>query len=84
MTLQTIKQAIDALTPQERRELRAYLDAQLTEPAPHDLPIEERIRQLDAAAAKIRADLTDREWTEAERAMNAEYIEPWDESEWTG
>lgn len=81
MTLQEMKEAIDHLSPEERAELRAYLDEQ-AHLAPHLLPPEERIRRLDAAAKAISEGLTDAEWDEIEKAMNEEYIEPWDESEW--
>ena len=83
MTLQELIKAVDQLSPQERAELHAYLDPRKaqTRPAPALSP-DERIRQLDEAAKAIREGFTDAEWEEVEQAMNAEYIEPWDESEW--
>jgi DNA-binding GntR family transcriptional regulator len=84
MNLQQVKEAIDRLTPEELRELRAYLaERETMPPAQHDLPPEERARRLDEAFIKMREGLTSEQLEEIVAAMNEEYIEPWDESEWT-
>jgi hypothetical protein len=79
MTLDEIKQAIKQLSPEEFTELQAYIEFR----RPHPLPPEERIRRMEAAAAFIRETMTPEQLEEAIAAMNAEYIEPWDEDEWT-
>ncbi len=78
MTLQELFRAVDRLSPDERAELRTYIDQQPDVPA-HETPVEERIHKMDEAARMIRESLTDEEWDEIERAMNDEYIEPIDE-----
>jgi hypothetical protein len=59
--------------------LQAYIQLR----QPHPLSPEERIRRLNAAAAFIRETMTPEQLDEAIEAMNEEYIEPWDEDEWT-
>ncbi len=82
-SLEEVIKAVDQLSPEERAELRAYLDRRDAEsPPPHTLSPEERIRRLDEAARAIREGFTDEEWTEIEKAMNEEYIEPFDEDMW--
>ncbi len=84
MNLQEVIKVVDQLSPEERAELRAYLDQHEAQWLPvHKLSAEERIRRLDEAAKAIREGFTDAEWEKVEKAMNEEYIEPWDESEWT-
>ena len=79
MTFDEVLQAVDLLSEEERHQLRQYLD-KLSIGIAHT--IEERIRQMDAAAAAIREDLTPSQLAEMTAAMNEEYIEPWNESEW--
>lgn len=82
--LNDIVNMLDALTPEELRELKMQVDELLeagVESVRGATP-EERIRQLEAAAAAIREGVSDEEWAQIERDMNDEYIEPWDESEW--
>ena len=81
-TLQEVIQAVEQLSPEERAELRAYLDRHEAE-APPTLSPEERARKLDEAFARLREGLTQEQLDEMTAAMNEEYIEPWDESEWT-
>ncbi len=72
-TLQDVKKAIDRLSPEERRELREYLEQResIEQPA-HELSPEERIRRLDAAAQAIREGMTQAELDDMLEAMNAE------------
>jgi len=84
VNLQEMKNAVDQLSPGDLRELRQHLEKRESEiKARHDLSPEDRIRRLDKAARAIRAGFTDVEWDDVEKAMNEEYIEPWNESEWT-
>lgn len=84
LNLQEVKKAIDHFSPQELHELHDYLEKRalqiLTQ---HPLSPEERIRRLDETAKAIHDAFTEAEWEVVEKAMNEEYIEPWDESEWT-
>jgi DNA-binding ferritin-like protein len=87
MTLQDLMQAIDYLSKQELHQLRQYIDERekeqekQTHPARGATP-QERVRRLQAAAAAIREGLTREELDEMTAAMNAEYIEPFDEDVW--
>ncbi len=83
MTLQDVKQAVDRLSPGERRKLREYLaQRESTEQPVLELTPEERIRRLDAAVEALREGLTQQELDEMTEAMNTEYIEPIDEDQW--
>ena len=83
MTLQDVKKAIDHLSPEERRELREYLEQrESNEPSAPVLSPEERIRRLDAAVETIRAGLSQADLDDMTAAMNAEYVEPFDEDVW--
>jgi uncharacterized protein YeeX (DUF496 family) len=83
MTLQDVKKAIDNLSPEERRELREYLERrESSEPFAQVLSPEERIRRMDAAVETIRAGMSQAELDDMTAAMNAEYIEPFDEDVW--
>ena len=74
MTLQEMMKAVDRLSPEERAQLRVYIDQQKTPPMPvSTLSPEERIRRLDEAAKAIREGFTDAGWEAIERDMNAEY-----------
>ena len=84
MTLQELFKTIDRLSPEERAQLRAYLDQhEAHTPSARTLSPEERARKLDEALTQLREGLTSEQIDEMTEAMNAEYIEPWDESEWT-
>jgi uncharacterized membrane protein len=81
MTLTDLMQAVDKLSPEDKRKLREYLDQE--EPHPfQNLTGEERARRLEAAAAKIREGLTPEQLDEMTRAMNEEYIESVDDGIW--
>jgi uncharacterized protein YeeX (DUF496 family) len=83
LTLQDMKKAIDQLSPEERRELREYLDQrESTEHAIRTLTAEERIQQMDSAVKAIREGMTQAELNVMIDDMNAEYIEPVDLDEW--
>jgi uncharacterized alpha-E superfamily protein len=84
LNLQEVKEAVDHFSPEELYELREHLEKRAVEILTvHRLSPEERIRRLDEAAKAIREDFSDAEWEAVEKAMNEEYIEPWDEAEWT-
>ena len=68
-----MKQAIDKLSPEERAELRDYIDQQSTSSL-HAGTMD--VDKLLQAARKIRDGITDEEWTEITEAMSEEYIEP--------
>ena len=73
MTLQDVLRAVDRLSPEELRQLRSYLDQLEGAIAPaHELPPEERIRRMDAAAEAIREGMTPAELAAMTDAMNAE------------
>jgi len=83
MNLQEVMKAIDHFSPEELHELRAYLDRHEAQNLPPcALSPEERARRLDEAFAQLREGLTPEQLDEMTNAMNEEYIEPWDESEW--
>lgn len=85
LDLQEVKKAVDQFSPEELYELREHLEKRAAEMMiQKQLSPEERIRRLDEAAQAIREGFTDAEWLAVEQAMNEEYIELWDESEWTG
>ncbi|MBK8022739.1 MAG: hypothetical protein IPK19_15230 [Chloroflexi bacterium] len=76
LNLQEVKAAVDHLSPDERAELRAYLDqgeVRVLRAGTMD------VDALLEAARQIREGFTDEEWEEVERAMNEEYIEPVDD-----
>lgn len=78
LNLQEVKEAVDYLSPEERAELRAYLDEREAEKTKLRAGTMDIDALLEAARA-IREDFTDEEWQEVERAMNEEYIEAVDE-----
>lgn len=83
LNLEEVKNAIDHFSTEELHELRDHMEKRIVEIlTQHPLPPDERIRRLDEAAHAIREGFTQEEWEAVERAMNEEYIEPWDESEW--
>jgi hypothetical protein len=83
MTLQDVMKVVDRLSPEELRELRQYIEQREGIPWPaQELTPEERIRRLDAAVEAIREGMTQAELDDMTAAMNAEYIEPFDEDVW--
>jgi uncharacterized protein YeeX (DUF496 family) len=83
MTFQDVIKAVDALSPEELRQLRAYIDQREGIDRPvHSLSPEERIRRMKTAAAAIREGMTKEQLDEMIEDMNAEYIEPVDEDIW--
>lgn len=83
MTLQEIKEAVDRLRPDELRELREYLDQRESiERTGQELSPVERARRLNEAFDQLREGLTEQQLKEITDAINAEYIEPFDEDEW--
>jgi hypothetical protein len=83
MTLQDVIKAVDQLSPEELRELREYIEQREGTHSPvQALTPGERIRRLDAAVEAIREGMTQAELDEMTVAMNAEYIEPFDEDLW--
>ncbi len=79
MNLQEVKEAVDHLSPEERAELRSYLDEQTVQ---EEAPLKAGTMNVDAlleAAKAIREGFSDEEWEAIEQAMNEEYIEPVDE-----
>jgi hypothetical protein len=84
MNLRDVIKVVDQLSPEELRELRDYINQREAQTSSEPvLSPEERIRRLDEAAKAIREGLTEEEWKQIENDMNAEYIEPWDEAEWS-
>jgi hypothetical protein len=84
MSLQEAIKVVEQLSPEELRQLRAYLDER--EANTHielDLSPAERARRLNEAFDQLREGLTEEELEEMSAAMNEEYIEPWDENEWS-
>ena len=81
MTLQELYQTVRRLSPEERAQLRAYLEQD--DVPVHTLSPEERARKLDAAFNQLCEGLTSEDIEEMTEAMNSEYVEPWNESEWT-
>lgn len=81
LNLQEVKEAVDHFSSEELLELREHLEKRAVELLPqHPLSPEERIRRLDEAAKAIREGFSDAEWDAIEKAMNEEYIKPWDEA----
>lgn len=78
MTLNELIRAIDALSDDEREQLRDYIN----QPRTVSLTAEERIQALREASAAIREGMTEAELGEMIAAMNEEYIEPFDETMW--
>lgn len=82
LTLQDVIKAVDQLSPDERRELREYLDQRESVPQPvQELTPEERIRRMDEAVKAIREGMTQAELEDMIAAMNEEYIEPVDDED---
>jgi hypothetical protein len=78
-TLQHVIRAVDHLSPEERAELRQYLD----EYPPVQEPLQAGTMDIDsllAAAQAIRESMSPEDYEEMLAAMNEEYIEPVDEN----
>lgn len=78
LKLQQMKEAVDQLSPEERAELRAYLD----EWAAEKPSLRAGTMDIDAlldAAREIREGLASEEWDDIQRAMNEDFIEPVDD-----
>ena len=77
MTLADIMQAADKLSQTDRRESIEYLERQERKQL-----AEEKIRRLNEGFALLREGLSDASLEAITQAMNEEYIEPIDDSEW--
>lgn len=76
LNLQEVKEAIDYLSPEERAELRAYLDERET------ITLRAGTMNIDAlleAVREMHEGITESDWDEIVQAMNEEYIEPVDD-----
>lgn len=76
LNLQDVKDAVDHFSPEERAELRAYLDERET------TRLKAGTMNVDALLGAVREmhkGLSESEWDEIVQAMNEEYIEPIDE-----
>jgi hypothetical protein len=80
MTLQEIKQLVLELSYAEKKELRAYIGEIVVDV--ENLPLEQRIHQLEEAAREIRAGMTQNELEMMFADMDSEYIEPLDDDSW--
>lgn len=78
MTLNELIKAVDTLSGEELRQLRDYVNQRHI----HNHSVDERIQMLEEASDAIREGLTQEQLDEMFTAMNDEYIEPWDETEW--
>ena len=84
MTLQEIIEAVDALSPDDMRQVRQHIE-QKEHKKSQEPKLQAGTMDADAlfrAFDEIRAGFTEEELDEVEEVMNAEYIEPLDESEW--
>jgi hypothetical protein len=77
MTLDKLKEAINTLSREERQHLREYIEQRETPPA-KKLDMD----ALDQIFAELREGFSEEDLDELEWAMNVEYVEPLDESEW--
>ena len=81
MILEEILRAVAELDDEERRLLRQYIDRPSEKTS--QLPPKERTRRLNAALDAMGDGLNQDQLDEMTAAMTEEYIEAWDESEWT-
>ena len=81
MIFEEILRAVDELNDEERRLLRQHIDQRPEKPA--WLTPKERMRRLNAAFDAMSEGLSQAQLDEMTAAMTEDYIEPWDESEWT-
>jgi uncharacterized protein YeeX (DUF496 family) len=82
MTVKEMIARLDELTPDEIAELQGEIERRRNAAREHSISPAERVRRLDDAFDRLRDGLTDEEIDEITNAMNEEYIEPWDETEW--
>ena len=75
LTLQEVKTAIDKLSPEDRHELRDYLNQQDSESMDFKAGTMDIEKLLEAAKA-IRESMNPKDFEEMIDAMNEEYIEP--------
>ena len=83
MTLQELFKTVNRLSPEERAQLRAYLDQQEVDRAQLKTGTMNVDILLQAAQA-IRADMNAGEFDQMIAAMNEEYIELVDDNGWLG
>ena len=76
MTLAELMKAVDELSREEFDSFYDYVERR------REVLAEERIRMIEKAVAEIREGLTQEELDEMIAAMNAEYVEVADETEW--
>lgn len=81
MIFEEILRAVDELNDEERRLLRQHIDQRSEKPA--RLTAKERMRRLNAAFDAMSEGLSQAQLDEMTAAMTEDYIEPWNESEWT-
>jgi hypothetical protein len=82
--LDELMRAVDELSDEELRQLRDYVNQRHTSDE-EDTELRAGTMNVDAlmrAVDEIREGLTQQELDEMIAAMNEEYIEPFDESEW--
>ena len=79
MVFEDVKKAVDRFSPEELRQLRAYIEGreQQIDLRPGTVDMETLLSALD----DIRAGMTQAEFAEIERAMNGAYIEALDADE---
>ncbi len=81
MVFQEILRAVAELSDNERQLLRKHIDELPGKSTP--LTPKERTRRLNAAMDSLADGLTQAQLDEMTTAMTEDYIEAWDESEWT-
>lgn len=81
MIFKDILHAVAELTDEERQMLRQQIDQVPDKTS--QMPPKERTRRLNAALDALGEGLSQDQLDEMTAAMTEEYIEPWDESEWT-
>lgn len=79
--LEEIMRAVCELSDEERRLLLQHID-KLPEQATRSTP-KERTRRLNAALDMLGDGLSQAQLDEMTAAMTEDYIEAWDESQWT-
>jgi len=79
MLFDDMKKVVDGFSPQELRQLREYIERRERQTTLHPNTVD--MAALLNALQDIRADMTEEDFAEIERAMNEEYIEPLDAAE---
>jgi hypothetical protein len=77
MTLADILQVVDKLSLKDKQFLREYLEREARKQL-----ADEKIRRLDAGFAAMRQGLSESDLDAITQAMNEEYVEPTDETDW--